>query len=279
MSSRLDPTEYDLGELRAAVRWARLDRTADGDRPTDSRSGTDADTTVDAESDAPGVDADTTADVGSDGRDAGEQPADRRMGRTEESARESRRDGAPDRDLGSRRGFAAGAGPAPDSWRRGTDRRAWPLSRYDHVGGTEPDTAGGEPGECTGDGALLGTAGPPADVDVLARLSGDVDRPYLERLPDGYGTQRWVLAWLEGLLSTAGRKGAGEALAHYEALGWLSTTCREHLAAFLDGLEVPEPDASVRLTPDHHRESLRVVAWLAQGTRPAGRAGGDRSGP
>jgi len=101
-------------------------------------------------------------------------------------------------------------------------------------------------------------------VELLSRFSeGDVERPYLTRLPDEYGAQMAIFDWLEGLMTTCGREGTLEALSYYESVGWLSAESRERLEDVAEGLAASAPPEPRPLDVDDHRESLRYVARLA----------------
>lgn len=100
--------------------------------------------------------------------------------------------------------------------------------------------------------------------ELLSRGGGgDVERPYLDRLPEGYDAQVEIFEWLEGLLATCGREPTLEAFAYYESVGWLSADSRERLEEFVEGLTVAEPPEPRSLEVSDHRESLRYVARLA----------------
>lgn len=99
---------------------------------------------------------------------------------------------------------------------------------------------------------------------LAAASSGDVERPYLDRLPEGYRAQVEIFAWLEELLATCGQDATLDALEYYEDVGWLSEESRRGLEAFVDGLTDAEPPDPRPLEVDDHRTSLRYVARLAR---------------
>lgn len=98
---------------------------------------------------------------------------------------------------------------------------------------------------------------------LTGRSRGDIERPYLSRLPDEYDAQVEIFDWLEELLATCGRERTLEALTYYESVGWLSEGSRESLADFVEGLGAAEPPDPRSLDVDDHRRSLRYVARLA----------------
>jgi archaellum component FlaD/FlaE len=87
-------------------------------------------------------------------------------------------------------------------------------------------------------------------------------KPYLPALPADYGAEMLVFEWVEDLLSTAGPRGAVEALRYYESVEWLGADARESLEEYLLGVDVPER-TSADLDREDHARSLVYVARLA----------------
>lgn len=209
MSGRLNPREYDLGELRDAVRHSH--RRGLGSERTDVESGD-------------GVESD------SDDAEPVEQTDTGSVEQTDTGSNRSRFDG--DRPVGRGRD-----GPVDRPGRQSTPKQERSL---------EDRTVSNR------------------DLELLGQLSrGDIERPYLSRLPDEYSAQVEIFEWLEALLDTAGLDGALDALAYYESIGWLSERSHEHLVDFLDGLSGTDGADTRSLTVEDHRRSLVYVARLA----------------
>lgn len=240
MSGRLNPREYDLGELRDAARRPPDRDGAVRDRPAGEPVDDDRSVAVEPTADvrdSPEREAASIAD-----RQGGDTdyPTDRATDRGAEAARPEPRpveDPSGDeveaylRDRHRRRDVAdrPARGDAP------ADRRSPPDHRR-----SDPETAA-----------------------ILAELSGpDVSKPYLERLPDGYGAQLEVFEWLDGMLSAAGEESTTAALEYYESIGWLSERSRSQLEDVAAGLPAPE-GAGRPFDVADHRESLVYVARLA----------------
>ena len=287
MPSRLNPRDYDLGELRDAVRETsrlRHNDQAVGGRDaggrTDSRP---VERTADAEQ-QPDCTADRSGgrQYGSD--EVSEEDCSNRSSLTEPraDARQSSEDNpGPSRSKGGQFGRY---GPA--ATRQDTNVRE-ERSRRTMAGITRSRsrdrTAHGEPRRRGRSEERVGARRRPNTQfeghDIGQRLCNhstetfefhsdhsDVERPYLSRLPDSYDAQVEIFEWLAWLLETCGRESTLEALAYYESVEWLSEDSRESLKAFVEGLtatELPEPRP---LNVDHHRESLRYVMRLARRT-------------
>lgn len=102
------------------------------------------------------------------------------------------------------------------------------------------------------------------ELEFFSRLDrGDVERPYLPRVPDGYDAQMDVLEWLERLLETGDPEAVRAALSYYESVGWLSADSRGHIEAFLEGLDGVDSGGADRLGIEDHRTSFRYVARLS----------------
>lgn len=274
MSSRLNPRDYDLGELRDAVRETPRRRRdgpggprRDDGRRDDSQNGHSP----------PRADSSSDADTSDDprpNRTADGQYAERRS--EEHSADQNRSDdGGSDRPRTEARtvgehpsgGRTRGSGarfagsPSRDRTADGSPRRRGRTGERDGFrrrGEARPDRSRNTGTSNRRDGADAG------GFELLTHRSrGDVERPYLTRLPDGYGAQVEIFEWLERLLETCGSENAQDALAYYESVGWLSEDSREALEDFVEGLTAAEPPDPRQLDVDDHRESLRYVARLA----------------
>lgn len=99
-------------------------------------------------------------------------------------------------------------------------------------------------------------------LTFAAAAGGDVERPYLDRLPASRAAEPVVFDWLDFLLTVGGESGARSALNYYERVGWLSASAREELEAYVDGFSATHRGGDGRLTTADHRESLGFVARL-----------------
>jgi hypothetical protein len=302
MSSRLNPRDYDLGELRDAVgETPRGDDDATGDGRDDGQSedlsairdllhgdagdGTAAGRSSDARPPADGLaDGRSTGERATESRSAGHTSSGRVPGDvagetdgTDGTDGTNGEDGADDTD--DLAGEEAGGGTDHSSVGR---MRRQPARSVQS--GRRDLTRDGEPGRLpgrgdaqrSGRGSSTGTERPDAgrttsrgrgagvgDLGLLAAGAGDHGRPYLDKLPDAYPAQLEIFEWLEWLLGTCGREATASALAYYEEVGWLSEGVREGLEGFLEGLAAAKPQDPRPLGVDDHRESLRYVARLA----------------
>jgi archaellum component FlaD/FlaE len=125
----------------------------------------------------------------------------------------------------------------------------------------------------------------PTDGEAAPDLSNaELEKPYLETLPDGYAVDAVVLEWLDWLVSAADGEVAAQAVEYYESIGWLTAEVREDLLGYLEGLgettlgpgtagakatdeaagDGPtEPPAALDL--QDHLHSLQYVTELASG--------------
>ena len=89
----------------------------------------------------------------------------------------------------------------------------------------------------------------------------DLEKPYLDALPESYAAEYVVFEWLEFLLSNFGYQGTSEALQYYESVGWLTEDVEGALNDYLLGLESPseEPRGG---SVDDHKLSLVYIARL-----------------
>lgn len=307
MSSRLNPRDYDLGELRDAVHESsrsrggrRDDRRDDGRRDAyseDDRADGPADgvgpaevhpsngngeSPVEAQLPIGGSPETNGSSGGEPGNEAASPSGDAEAGEDVAASRVGDRQSRADERVGSLR--TTEDRPAVGRVRQNRGRFARSSSR-DRTADGDPrrrddaraDTGTArQPGGRTGRSGRVDRSGATAPdhrshgtrsggFELLSGGSGgDVERPYLDRLPQGYRAQVEIFAWLEELLATSGREATLEALSYYEAVGWLSGESREDLEAFLEGLTAAEPPDPRPLAVDDHRHSLRYVARLAQ---------------
>lgn len=230
MSGRINPREYDLGELRDAVREASRRDT----EPVRSR-------------DRLGFPADSRSNESESGSTAGERSYDEK----EEYASTVEDSEAYIRTRHQRERFAAKE-PRPN--RRGGQSGMGSVQNRDRSR-DHSRVASGRNG------------GFDADFELLAYGSDEeISRPYLEELPGTYGAQVEIFEWLDRLVSKAGREEAISALEYYESIEWVSAESRMKLEDFVDGLRADETTSgSLRISD--HRESLVYVTRLADRPR------------
>ncbi|MCQ4332697.1 hypothetical protein KM295_04155 [Natronomonas sp. F2-12] len=235
MSGRINPREYDLGELRDAAREASR-RGIEPARAADPHeSETEPQTASDPDPDS-GFGSESVAGPS----EATPADGDRAVSAAED----------PEAYLRSRQ-------------RR--DRHSVDESRRPDSGGRETPRSGdnGGPGRngSTAVGARVDDRG--TDFEFLPRgADGDVSRPYLEELPGGYGAQLEIFEWLDRLIARGGCEGAISALEYYESIEWLSAESRADLEEFVAGIGT-EDAAAGSLGMSDHRESLSYIARLA----------------
>jgi flagellar protein FlaE len=95
---------------------------------------------------------------------------------------------------------------------------------------------------------------------------GDVEKPYLETLPEDNASERLVFEWLEFLLIHAGHQGTREAISYYESVGWLTEECESQLKDYMLGLDEQAANDPSDLDVDDHLLSLVYIAKLASMT-------------
>lgn len=96
-----------------------------------------------------------------------------------------------------------------------------------------------------------------------AASTGDLEKPYLESLPDSYAGEVTAFEWLEFLASKGGFKHTLDALRYYRSVGWLSESVENQLRDYLDGVEEPRAGETAPLEVSDHLLSLVYVARLA----------------
>lgn len=90
------------------------------------------------------------------------------------------------------------------------------------------------------------------------------DKPYLGRIPDAYETQVSMMQWIESLILKAGRERTLDALSYYRSIGWITGEVERTLKEHARTIAESTTNGSVDLTMEDHRESLTVIAQLAQ---------------
>ncbi|MFP4530458.1 MAG: FlaD/FlaE family flagellar protein [Halodesulfurarchaeum sp.] len=113
---------------------------------------------------------------------------------------------------------------------------------------------------------------PEAQLKELILLEGgsdpaDLERPYLEYVPDQYAARLTLFEWLQFALERVGSRRTLDALEYYVDIGWLSKSAaeelREHVRVFQDA--AVEEGGRTFETADH-LVSLVYIARLASMT-------------
>lgn len=113
---------------------------------------------------------------------------------------------------------------------------------------------------------------PEAQLKELILLQGgsdpaDLERPYLETVPDQYAARLTLFEWLQFALERVGSRRTLDALEYYVDIGWLSESAaeelREHVRVFQDAA-VEEGRRTFETTD--HLVSLVYIARLASMT-------------
>lgn len=113
---------------------------------------------------------------------------------------------------------------------------------------------------------------PKSQLKELILLQGgtdpaDLERPYLESVPDQYAARLTLFEWLQFALERVGSQRTLEALEYYVDIGWLSESAeaelREHVRVFQDA--TVEEGKHTFDTADH-LVSLVYIARLASMT-------------
>lgn len=137
--------------------------------------------------------------------------------------------------------------------------------------GLGPGGRGGHDGESDLDrGATATEALDAARERELLRLdaaAGEMERPYLPRLPEALAAEYAVFEWLDFLARKGGFKRALRALEYYRSIGWIGEAAEERLREYLVGMDVERPRGEEgRLAVDDHLLSLVYVGRLASMT-------------
>lgn len=102
--------------------------------------------------------------------------------------------------------------------------------------------------------------------ELLPFLGDDVDKPYLESLPQQYASEFVVFEWLEFLLMHSGYQGASDALDYYESTDWITEDVRSSLSEYLRGIDEAGSNDGNDLSVDDHMLSLVYIAKLTSMT-------------
>ncbi|MFC6975737.1 FlaD/FlaE family flagellar protein [Halomicroarcula sp. GCM10025709] len=99
--------------------------------------------------------------------------------------------------------------------------------------------------------------------ELLPFLGGDeLEKPYLESLPETYAAEFVVFEWLEFLLLHAGYQGTDSALSYYESVDWITDDVASDLSDYLLGIEESAATEDGDLDVDDHMLSLVYIAKL-----------------
>jgi flagellar protein FlaE len=99
--------------------------------------------------------------------------------------------------------------------------------------------------------------------ELLPFLGGeDLEKPYLESLPETYAAEFVVFEWLEFLLLHSGYQGTDNALAYYESVDWITEDVSADLSDYLLGIEETATSEGNELDVDDHMLSLVYIAKL-----------------
>lgn len=109
-----------------------------------------------------------------------------------------------------------------------------------------------------------GSGGLEREPSRLSTGSGDPELIPLDQLPNSFTGQMAILDWLEELLSVCSHEEAINAMDYYRSIGWLSDESYEQLQNYIGGLESATPADPEPLGIEHHRESLRHIAALTR---------------
>lgn len=99
-------------------------------------------------------------------------------------------------------------------------------------------------------------------LPLEAGAPDDLEKPYLDALPETYAAEFLLFEWLEFLLLHAGFQGATEALQYYESVGWITDDVESTLGDYMLGIEGPPAGEENDLSMDDHKISLVYVAKL-----------------
>lgn len=102
-------------------------------------------------------------------------------------------------------------------------------------------------------------------------------KPYLDRVPDTRAASALVERWIERLVETAGFDGAVEALAYYQAMGWITESVESDLQDFLLAAGNHPGGSLADLEREVHVDSLARVIALAQMSGAMKDDGADRA--
>jgi len=98
-------------------------------------------------------------------------------------------------------------------------------------------------------------------LPLESMVDGDLQKPYLQGLPETYAGELVVFEWLTFLLEAAGFRGANEAIDYYANVGWITDEVNDDLEEYLLGLEGTSAEGG-DLSIDEHLLSLVHIAKL-----------------
>jgi flagellar protein FlaE len=113
---------------------------------------------------------------------------------------------------------------------------------------------------------------PKAQLKELILLQGgadpeDLERPYLETVPDQYAARLTLFEWLQFALDQVGSRRTLAALEYYVNIGWLSGTAAEDLRDHVRVFQDAEGEESIgALETADHLVSLVYIARLSSMT-------------
>lgn len=104
--------------------------------------------------------------------------------------------------------------------------------------------------------------------ELLLRESGtdpsDLERPYLDSLPEAYAARLTLFEWLDFLLQRGGVRRTLEALEYYADIGWIGGSVAEELRDHVRAFDaMPDGSGTSPLEVPDHILSLVYVARLA----------------
>ncbi|MFB6112538.1 MAG: FlaD/FlaE family flagellar protein [Halodesulfurarchaeum sp.] len=92
----------------------------------------------------------------------------------------------------------------------------------------------------------------------------ELERPYLDSLPEAYAARVTLFEWLDFLLTQGGVKHTLEAMEYYAEMGWMSESVAEKLRDHVRAFDAdPEGRTPAGLTVEDHVLSLVYVARLS----------------
>ncbi len=108
----------------------------------------------------------------------------------------------------------------------------------------------------------------PAPDAIDPSQSAIGEKPFLQRLPDGYAGELIVLQWLTFLNEETDSASAGSAIEYYRSIEWISDEVADTLHIYLDGLgadiESDFGDDGDALSVEAHTQSLQYIHQLAR---------------
>ena len=97
---------------------------------------------------------------------------------------------------------------------------------------------------------------------MLESMGDDLEKPYLDALPDTYAAEIAIFEWLEFVLARAGFKRTLDVLGYYREMGWITESVESALREYMRCCDAPA-EATAELDRSDHVLSLVYVARLA----------------